>query len=466
MDIDIRCTPHSQSAELQIVIKGDFDLKQNEENPQCDEFAFDNWYHNIFLTVTENGFIPNSGKQKTFYRSKLKTDGTSTIDSVFNIVIYPLHSETEYTLNFEMKLRDTNDNIETFTKQLNFSTQQVQTRGVSNDRNEELTLKQKQKNAIYLYNKLVKTNKYALEAFCCLLGLSDCAGNLNPTQYMIYKEFEVENANDTNVYNWRNVDDRYPNYTYFGVYERVRTPQVGGFSMPTENAFIPQKGISQNSGFYGTGQTFWEVIDTVYPPKRIYYNYFNSWFYEMSASRFPERPVISWYSSIYPPVDAKRAFSFGMFPIDRGLGTTYISDTVTYEERYNFYNQQAYLTIETWVNGYKFIADHSPYYIWSLTTEHQQQYQKFWDKYNTTEKFAKCRNPAIKDIAEFMCHCFIDSTGVGTFGRYTTFYIYGDFFQTVDPLYTIECVQKKAEYWYKFFNKRKMPLWEYLRYTI
>lgn len=461
MEIDIRCTPHSQSAELQIVINGDFDLKQNEQDPRYNDFAYGRWYHNIYLTVTENSFEPNTGKQKTFYRSKLKTDGTSTIDTVFNMVIYPLHSETQYSIDFEIDLRDNNDNVEKFTKHLNFSTQQVQTVGAVNDRNVELTLKEKTKNAVYLYNKLVKTNKYALEAFCCLLGISDCAGNLNPAQYMIYKEFEVENDYNLNVYNWFDINNNEDSLAYFGVYERIPTPDVLGYWEWTENAYIPQKGIAKNSGFFGITYTDTYVIN---PFNRFYYSYFNTWFYKLDACLFPKTFIV-WDSSIYPPVDAKKSFALGMFPIDRSLGEVYLTNNGTAVQRYDFYNQQAYSKIENWVNLYKYIVDNPTGSLWNMTTQHQQDFQKFWLKYDTLAKFAKCRNPAIKDIAEFMCYCFIDGNQ-GVFGTYTNFFDPLAEQHIVHPLYTIECVQKKAQYWYKFFKKRKMPLWEYLRYTV
>lgn len=460
MQIEIRCDPHSQSAELQIVIKGEYDLKPNEQDPRYNDFAYGRWYHNIYLTVTENGFEPNTGKQKTFYRSKLKTDGTSTIDSVFNMVIYPLHSETQYSIDFEMDLRDNNGNIEEFTKHLNFSTQQVQTVGAVNDRNTELTLKEKQKNAVYLYNKLVKTNKYALEAFCCLLGISDCAGNLNPAQYMIYKEFEVENYYNLNVYNWFSINSGESNLAYFGVYERIPTPEVFGYWKWTENAYIPQNGVSKNSGFFGITYTDTYVIN---PFNRFYYSYFNTWFYKLDARLFP-KTFILWDTTIYPPVDAKKSFALGMFPIDRSLGEIYLTNNGTAIQRYDFYNQQAYSTIEKWVNLYKYIVEKPTGSLWNMSKQHQQEFQKFWSKYDTIAKFAKCRNPAIKDIAEFMCYCFIDGNQ-GVFGTYTNFFDPLGEQHIVDPLYTIECVKKKAEYWYNFFKKKNV-WWPYLRWTI
>ena len=460
MLIEIRCDPHAQSAELQIVIKGEYDLKPNEENPRLIDSAFGNWYHDIYITVTENDFVAHSGKQKIFYRSKLKTDGTTSIDTIFNMVIYPLHSATQYSLNFEMKLRNSNDNVETFAHHINFSTEQVQTVGAVNDRNVELTLKEKQKNAIYLHNKLVRTNKYALEAFSCLLGLSDCAGNLNPAQYMIYKEFEVENDYNRNDYNWYNINDGQDSYAYFGVYERVPTPEVIGYWEYTERAFIPQNGIYKNSGFFGISNTMREVIN---PLNSFYYSYFSVWFYKMSATAFPKTFIV-WEESIFPPVEAKKSFALGMFPIDRSLGETYLTDNGSAIDRYNYYNQQAYSTIEKWANLYKYIVDNPTGSLWTMTAAHQQEYQKYWSRYNTLAKFSKCKNPNIKDIAEFMCYCFIDGNQ-GVFGTYTNFFDPLGEQHIVDPIYTIECVKKKAEYWYNYFKKDR-PWWPYLRWTI
>lgn len=448
MDIDIRIQPYGQSADIQFEITGGFNLKPNRTGYNG---TYQDWYHDIYVTITENGFEPLTGKQKMFFRSKLKPDGTESIDTVFDLIVYPLKSETQYRVDIEMRLTDTSDNISTFTAGANFSTQIVNTKGVIKNNNEELTLKEKQKNAVYLYNKLVKTNKFALEAFCCLLGMSDCAGNINPTQYMVYKQFEVGQAEGTDIpasayndYNYYS-QSRGDSVGYFGKFERET---VAPF-VYNDIVYVPQNGIANNNAmFYGLPHRDYDTV---------WYNYFSPWFYNMPAVQFPKYDIF--FPPFIPNEDFKKSMALGIIPFDHSETIDLMCRNV---DRIDFFKQNGWLTIETITEVYKYLSTTTGY--WGLNAQHKQQFQKFWAKYDTLAKFAKCRNPAIKDIAEFMCYCFIDGSAQGVFGTTTSFYDPEQ--HTIAPLYSIECVQKKAQYWYKFFKKRKMPLWEYLRYTV
>lgn len=453
MDIEIRVTPHSQSAELQIVINGEYDLKPIEENFNRYNSWYGNWYHDVTITITENSFSPYSGKQKMCLKSKLKTDGTNSINVVYTLIVYPLHSQTSYDVDFVLSLLNNNDVREEFTAHTNFSTQIALTKGEQSDRNTELTLKQKQINATYLYNQLVKRNRYSLESFCCLLGLSECAGNLNPAQYMIYKEYESDNFG-YNRYDILNL--KYDDYSiaYFGNYETNRPPYIWAIN---QMLYIPQNGIyTHNGNYYGTPEIYFERYGLDY----IYYNLFNQWFYEPSISEIPKYEG-GLYVLSNPPEDLKKSIAFGAFPFSRNylLNAAFINGKTKAE----FLTQQSWLNIDTIADAYKYLTTHINNSVWTLTNEHQQEYSSLWSKYNTFYKFTRSQTSAIKTLAEFMCHCFIDGNQ-GTLGTTTVYYDPEPYY--VLPLYNIECVKERAAYWYNFFKKRRHPWWMYIKWNI
>lgn len=83
--------------------------------------------------------------------------------------------------------------------------------------------------------------------------------------------------------------------------------------------------------------------------------------------------------------------------------------------------------------------------------------------YPTMGKFGKCKSTNIEQNAEFVFECFKG----GKYGSlaYDTILVWQSQ-EYVEALYYVDCVKKKARYWYNYFKKRKMPLWEYLRYTV
>lgn len=438
MDIEIRVTPHSQSAVVQLVIDGEFNYKPNRTGYPTGIFYY--WYHDIFVTITENGFEPNAGKQKMFFRSKIKPDGSSETHIVFTFPVYPLHTQTQYTIDVELRLTDTADNIHTFTAHHNFSTTPVNTVGKFNDRNEVLTLKEQQKNATILHNSLVKRGYFTLESFCCLLGMSDCAGNINPTQYMIYKGFEV----DTPAYNPYTQED---SWIFFGLYNWENAPAP--YTQNDIQMYIPQNGInSQVRDYCG-----WFYYPVVSPPQPLLNT---SWFYEEQFVYKEESPTLY-------PEDYKKEIAFGVVPFAHNNGLNLLNNNGTQQQFINMVSNDDWLTLEKLVPIYIRFSTTGTSAIWTLSAQHQQEYEEYWSKFDTLKKFSRCTDTRIENIAEYMCHCFMDGVW-GTFGYNTAYY--DPYEHYILALYNIECVKKKARYWYNFFKKRKMPLWEYLRYTV
>lgn len=455
MDIEIRCTPYSQSALIQLVINGEFDFKQNET--AYPKGTYYHWYHDVYVTITENSFVPNTGKQKMFFRSKIKPDGTGTINTTFDFPAYPLHFATQYRIDVRMVLTHTDGTEEEFTAGINFSTQIPITKGVIKDHyDEHLTLKEKQKNAVYLYNKLVKTGRYALEAFCCLLGISEVAGDLNPSSYIIYKGFEGNSAGGNDY-----LDDTGA-YIYFGLYERDYPPLPYAQYFDTF-MYIPQNGINSQLVDY-RGGFYW----TSYPSYvgENYRTLNSSWWYWKTYPYGRYQP-----EGFYFQPDQKKQVSFGVFPFQK----SYAISSILKNDVINNVNNQTWLTVENLPYMYKRIQETPFQNMWATSfpsyLEDYQTYNALLQRYNTFTKFTKCRNPAVKKIATFMCYAFLYSTDLSYQGAF--FGTLGiDTLQAwavenpVLKLYDYNDVPERALYWYKFFKKRKMPLWEYLKYTV
>lgn len=450
VDIEIRCTPYSQSALIQLVINGEFDFKQNETT--YPKGTYYHWYHDVYVTITENSFVPNTGKQKMFFRSKIKPDGSGTINTIFDFPAYPLHFATQYRIDVRMVLTHTDGTEEEFTAGTNFSTQIPITKGVIKDHyDDHLTLREKQKNAVYLYNKLVKTGRYALEAFCCLLGLSEVAGNLNPCSYSIYKGFEANTASGNDYI----VDTDC--HIYFGLYE-WDYPPLPYAQYRDIRMYIPQNGINSQEvdyvgGFYYT-QYPWYVGEN-------YLTLSPSWWYWNNYQFGRIQETGYWFEP-----DQKKQVSFGIFPFQKfqALGTLLQGNMI------DNVNQQTWLTIEKVPDMYKEIQEHPISNMWATSfpqyIEDYQTYNALLQRYNTFTKFTKCRNPAVEKIATFMCYAILysNNTWLMTLGI--------DSIQDIAmqsyilKLYDYNDVPERALYWYKFFKKRKMPLWEYLKYTV
>lgn len=473
MDINIAVAPNSQSAEVTLHISGSFDFYQNPtylENSYWWSYAF--WENVFSVVVTESGYTPGSGKQQMEFRGKIKTDGTGGIDSYITFLIYPLHSETFYNIECQLSFLDREQNRIIFDSDtFSFRTIATATVGHQTERGEDLTLKQKQENAIYLYNNLVRKNIFTLESFACLLGLSDCAGDLNPTADYIYKIGEYDAHNKNSGYYGRMVG-------FVGKLTTVTIPDsIWWRNVQSQELTILQNGnIKCDPMIYG--RAMWEYYGWEYdtPPydrsgRRTYD--FETWAYLMPVINIPqraERPLP------IPPEDLKYAFALGVIPVSHAL--MYIKHLsgdklISNDNLYNFLNSNSWLTIETICNFYNIFADTKSDFIytnpniWNLSEEHRQQFPDLWRAYRSPKDFSKCRNNQIEKIAEFMYYCFVDGTE-GNFGRYNYFYEpfppYSDV-AILPPLYNLECVKKKARYWYDFFKKDR-PWWPYFRWTI
>lgn len=449
MDIDIRCTPHSQSALIQLAIIGDFDLKQNYTTYPRGIYYY--WYHDIYVTITENGFAPNSGKQKMFYRSKIKPDGTGAINTIFDFPVYPLHPGTQYTINVRIVLTDTGDTTEEFAANYNFSTLPEQGAGIIKTRyTDELTLPEKQKNAIYLHNKLVKTNIYTLESFCCLLAVSEIAGNLNPAAYAIYKSFEYENPGRNE---YINADD---SYIYFGLYEWDNPPPPYGGRVQDRDyrMYIPQNGINSQSVDYLGG------FHVVYVPSYIGRNYYalaSSWYYWDNYVYYASQPYIGHAF----PEDYKKQIAFGFFPNQKYLNSADIINRA---------KQNSWLNLDYFVNIYKNYKSSPPSGMWATAFPEyvDDTYKQLLQTYNTFSKFTRCKNTDIKKISYFMGMCF-GYSGAGNVRPWGTLAVNTIQMEITAPdvkrLYNIDDLPERAEYWYNFFRK-KHPWWPYLRWTM
>lgn len=473
MDINIAVAPNSQSAEVTLHISGSFDFYQNPtylENSYWWSYAF--WENTFKVIVTESGYTPGSGKQQMEFRGKIKTDGSTSIDSYITFLIYPLHSETYYNIECQLSFVDKNLNRTTFDSDtFSFRTVATITAGHQTERGEDLTLKQKQENAIYLYNKLVRKNVFTLESFACLLGISDCAGDLNPTADYIYKIGEYDAHNEESGYHGLMVG-------FIGVLNTVTIPDsVWWQNVQSFELTILQNGNTKCDPLI-YGWPGWSYYGQAHDPppydrsgRRT--SGFEAWAYFTPVFVLPqraERPLP------IPAEDLKHAFALGAIPVSHDQ--TYIkyltgNRDISDDNLYNFFNSNSWLTIETICNFYNIFAIVKPdivYHdsgIWKLSAEHQQQFPDLWRSYSSPKDFSKCRNNQIEKISEFMYWCFVDGNQ-GNFGKYNYFYEpfppYSDV-AILPPLYNLDCVKKKARYWYDFFKKDR-PWWPYFRWTI
>ena len=327
-----------------------------------------------------------------------------------------------------------------FTAHYNFSTLKVQTVGKFNDRNINLSLTDKQRNAKLLHNSLVKRGYFTLESFCCLLGLSDCAGSINPTQTMIYKGFEA----DTPVSNPYTQED---SWIFFGLYNWETAPAP--YTQQDRQMYIPQNGINEQIRDY-CGYFNYPAVSPAQPVLNTY------WFYEEQFVYKEESPVAY-------PEDYKKEISFGVIPFSHSVGLNLLNNNGSQAQLINMLSQNQWLTLEKLIPIYIYLGNLNTSAVWNLSAQHQQEYEHYWNSYNTLKKFSKCRITKIENIAEFMCHCFMDGSW-GTFGYDTEWYDL-ETEHYIYALYHIECVKKKARYWYNFFKKRHV-WWSYIKWTI
>jgi hypothetical protein len=455
MEIDIHVTPYSQSAKLQLAVNGIYDLYK-------DYWAYDDtlktpyilWKNDVILEITENNFLPQSGKQKMFLRSKIKPERNSNeIDFEITLPIYPLYSNTEYQLTVTLHLTQS-DGVQTddFVQSVNFRTKNPGTAGKQSEKNIELTQREKELNATYLYNKLVRANNYTLESFSCLLGMSDCAGNLNPAQYMMYKQFEYPTGDSYNYYRY---DTNSGNWNYFGIYntEWIPWPPFGGTD---QQLYIPQSGKNDIPYFYRGSPYFF-----------IYGGEYRYYFYDSVYYNTVPQNVGRSTTKILPQ-DFKKSMAFGMFPLSHETTLRMLTGqkNPTTSDINKLICSDDLISIENFVKLYRVFSQTNSVGIYNLTTAHKQQFSSLWQSYPTPARFSKCRNRNIEKIAEFYYYCMIDGLE-GTFG-YTT--IYNDPQTSIDPypiypLYSLECVKKKSRYWYNYFKKDR-PWWPYFRWTI
>ena len=475
MDINVLVHANSQSAEVEMNINGAFNFL-HPPLPRDDPFGWVGkwWGNQVEVRIYENGWTEGSDKQIIYYRTYIKLDDTDDINSYCKFLVYPLYSATAYFIDVKLTLINTNGEEEFFTSQrFPFTTFGTQSAGIVKDRDEEMTLKEKQKNATLLHNSLVlHSPHYSLESFACLLGLADCAGELNPAKYMIYKMGKYNSLSDWSFHG---------NTTFIvGEFKREYVELRNGYQAITEEICIKQNG-STISDYKGYSDIGWKYVPETAPQPSLYdgivrtvsgvYNYLS----------YPDV-----YNGIEydeePPTDIKKAWALGFFPIQQSsfLIENLLSGYIQGEhpaQAYDLINSQAWLAVETAVKFYRTLQnDFSNTYplrnedFWNLNAENRIIYQDLWSKFDTFHKFSKCRIQKIEYIAEFMCKCFEYSNGrlFNFWGTDTpvTWNYFLHYEKVLEKLYNVECVKKKARYWYNYFKKRKMPLWEYLRYTV
>lgn len=439
---------NAQSAEVTINITGSFDFYQQETPPPIDTV------NRIIIRVYEQGFVPDTGMQTITFVSYLKRDGTYDVDCTYKFLAYPLHENTTYYFNIETNFINTNSEriIET-SRNFYFTTLRTQTAGVQDDRNNEMSLQDKKWNATLLYNTLVKQRKlYTPESFCCMLGLADCAGDINPAKYLVHKMGEYNGE----------YDDSYMGITvaYVGHYQRfVESGTLYDALYVEQNGYIKCSPILYGEYTYD-------------PYNREYVLTICSYFGFNYTYATPD----SWWTNYEPPSDIFKAWFFGCIPIQHTYGT--IQNLLTngtapdLDSLYEFINSNSWLKVETLINAYQYMRNNGTQ--WNLTTAHRQQYSELWGRFNTYQKFSKCTIPNIEQIAEFMCYCFIDTKGViGLAGsdqlvrwdvpppEYAR-----DRVKLLDKLFNVECVKKKARFWYNYFKKRRHPWWIYIKWNI
>lgn len=441
-------SPNAQSAEVTINVNGDFNYYQPLTPPKIKS------EQRIIIRLYEQGYVPDTNMQKMTYICYMRTDGTIETDCTIKFLMYPLRESTSYYFNITTDfVNNNNQRVTEISHNFNFATFKSDTAGIQDDRSNELSLQDKKWNATLLYNTLVKRQKlYTPESFCCMLGLADCAGDINPTKYLVYKMGEY-NGNDLDSYMGDTV-------AYIGHYNRY----IDSGTL-YEDLYVEQNGFIKCSPIlYG---------DYTYDPYNREYilsicDYFSYNFTYASPN--------GWLTNYEPPSDIFKAWFFGCIPIQHTYGT--IQNLLTngtapnLDSLYDFINSNSWLKIETLINAYKFMQNRGT--TWNLTAEHRQQYSELWNRFNTYQKFSKCTIPNIEKIAEFMCYCFIDTKGViglAGFDQIVRWEVpppeYArDRVKLLDKLFNVECVKKKARYWYNYFKKRRHPWWIYIKWNI
>lgn len=448
MTIEIRCTPYSQSAIVQIVVQSvpDFDTSMNPA---------------VFVVVGERGYESDYTKQRLGYYAGIKKDDTNTVNINFSFTCYPLHSETEYEINayfvqrINVIIPGTKWEYVYENTHLNFSTGAVQTVGVQSDREIEIPLADKQKNAKYLYNQIVKTNKMSLESFSCLLGLMDCAGNLNPTAYMCYESFNgdniLEHYSPNNFYNHTYQADFFTG-VYPDDYKSVVANIILGEYYPDINRYY----IKQN------GITILPNNDLISTPQYGYTSY-SSWYYNTYDNLYD---IFGSYDPLYGR-KYKKAKAFTCLPFYHHDYTIFLykamigSDT---ENALNLFKRSQWLTIESVAELLLYLIDTTSSQIYSDWWDtNVQEFRQMYATYPTMGKFGKCKSTNIERNAEFVFECFKG----GKYGSlaYDTSLVWQSQ-EYVEALYHLECVKNKARYWYDYFKKRRHPWWIYIKWNI
>lgn len=431
MSIEIRCTPYAQSAEVQIEIDSSYDP------------TYSDLY--IIIEIGERGYLNDYTKQRMTYGGIIDKDGTFDVTSTFSFIAYPLHSASEYEITawYIQRGSDGQQEIQTFEKNhLNFSTWTVQTSGKLSDRVPELSEADRKINATYLHRHLVRSGKMSLESFCALLGLADCAGNLNPAANICFGSFDGENS----------ATDYYPNYQYnfTDAYIVFYEGEYPDYIWHNANIILgdSQRKISQNG-------------ITVIRNDQYYSKYGSSiepWYYNHCDDLY------SGYSGYTPTYGEyyKFAKSFTILPFYHAdyIRHLYIALTGrTDNNTLDLFRRNTWLNIET--TG--LLIDR----LLTLNTVPWWQngnpdYNTMYAKYNTLGKFAKCRDKNIDKLAEFVFECF--KGGVyGSLAYNTTLYFQQQ--RIVKQLYNLDCIKKKANFWYNYFKKDR-PWWPYFRWTI
>lgn len=468
MDINVLVHANSQSAEVEMNINGAFNFL-HPPLPRYDPFGWIGkwWGNQVEVRIYENGWTEGSDKQIIYYRSYIKLDGTDEINSYTKFLVYPLFSSTSYFIDVKLTLIDTNGDSVIFTSQrFPFTTFRTQSAGIVKDRNEEMTLKEKQINATLLHNSLVlHSPHYSLESFACLLGLADCAGELNPAKYMIYKMGKYNSLRERGFNGATTF--------IFGEYHIERIELKSGYKSTTEEIFIKQNG-STYCDYRGYAKVEWKYVPEGVPSYllmgvvRIVWGVY-------TYLTYPSVYNGANYYEYEPPTDIKKAWALGFFPIQQS--TNFFENLLTglpygihLAEAYAIINSQAWLKIETAVTFYRTLQLMGDIHtaFWDLDAERRIEYQNLWSKFDTFYKFSKCRITKIEDIAEFMCKCFeYGSSGLFKLWGVDTTVKYDPHQEKIlEKLYDIECVKKKARYWYNYFKKRRHPWWVYIKWNI
>lgn len=431
MSIEIRCTPYAQSAEIQIEIDSSY-------NP-----IYRDLY--IIVEIGERGYLDDYAKQRMTYGGIIAKDGTFDVTSIFSFVAYPLHSSSEYEINawYIQRGSDGYQEIQTAEKtHNNFSTVAVQTVGKLSDRSPELSEADRKINATYLHRHLVRSGKMSLESFCALLGLADCAGNLNPTANICFGSFDGENGEA----------DYYPDYIYnfTSPYINFHEGEYPDYIWHSANIILgdSQQRINQNGITIIRNDEYFSKYGSEIKP----------WYYNSCDDLY------SGYSGYTPTYGEyyKFAKSFTILPFYHAdyIRHLYIALTgQTDDNTLDLFRRNAWLNIETtgllidrlltldrtlwWQNG-------------------NPDYTEMFVKYSTLGKFAKCKDKNINKLAEFVFECF--KGGIyGSLAFNTNLYYQQQ--RIVKQLYNLDCIKKKANYWYNYF-KKDHPWWPYLRWTI